>query len=385
MNSFIKSCIDIFLSVLPKSKKKIVFESNSDFCDNSRAFYEYLIQNNYNETYKLVWCVKNPEAFSDYKKKNVTFTSFRNKKFVLSYLYHIGTAKTVVYSHATPPFINTNKQTVACLWHGTPLKHMDYKQTGKQPFSFLLSASKWCTTALCDCFHISEDMIKVMGYPRCDQLFEDNDSLERLEIDKNNNKKIILWMPTFRQSCELNIMDSYKTQTGLPLIDTGESLIELNTVLAKQNAFMIIKLHPLQDLQGVDLVSLSNIKMLTNNELDAKKVQLYHLVAKCDILLTDYSSIYFDYLLLDRPIGFIIDDFDVYHEKRGFVVENPLDFMPGHHIKTQLELNSFIQDVVNEKDSYVKDRKKVQSIMNEYTDNQSSKRLADYLHLVYPS
>lgn len=385
MNSFIKSCMNTFLSVLPKSKKKIVFESNSDFCDNSRAFYEYLIQNNYNETYKLIWCVKNPEAFCGYNKKNVIFTSFRNKRYFLSYLFHIGTAKTVVYSHATPPFINTDKQTVACLWHGTPLKHMDYQQTGKQPFSFLLSASKWCTTALSDCFHIKEDMIKVMGYPRCDQLFECNDSLKRLGVDKSKYKKVILWMPTFRQSTELNIIDSSRTQTGLPLVYTMESLTKLNALLTEQNVLMIIKLHPLQDLQGADLLSLSNIKTLTNVELDKQKVQLYHLVENSDILLTDYSSIYFDYLLLDRPIGFIIDDIEEYNHNRGFVVENPLDYMPGHHIRMEQELNNFINDVMNDIDSYSAKRKEINAIMNEFTDNQSCKRLADYLGFVRPS
>lgn len=381
MNSFIKFCVKIFLEILPKSKKKIIFESNSDFCDNSRAFYEYLIENNYNQSYKLVWCVSDPKKFSNYKKKNVFFTSFRDPKYFLNYILHIGTAKTIIYAHAMPPFINTKRQDVACLWHGTPLKYMNFEEKGIDPFSFLLSSSEWCSKALCECFHIQKEKTNILGYPRCDLLFKENNSLAKLNINKDKYNKIILWMPTFRQNKEYNFNDSYKTQTGLPLIDNKDRLIELNEYLTTLNCLIIIKLHPLQDLNDIDLVSLTNIKMLTNDELDANDVQLYHLVSKADILLTDYSSIYFDYLLLNRPIGFILDDYKIYKQKRGFVVDNPLDFMPGHHIYSIDQLNKFIKDAVDEIDLYTDQREKINNIMNVYKDDKSCYRLAKYLDL----
>ncbi|MFZ2538907.1 MAG: CDP-glycerol glycerophosphotransferase family protein [Oscillospiraceae bacterium] len=377
----VKSVCKFIFTMAYKDKNKIVFESEPDFCDNSRCLYDYMIKNKYNEKYKMIWCVKNPKNFKDMKVKNVSFTSFREKRYLLNYLYHIATAKTVIYTHATPPMINTSKQTVACLWHGTPLKHMNFIKTDTDPFTFIASASKFCSDALADCFQVSQEKIKVTGYPRCDTLFEDSNVLKKLDIDRGKWKKIVLWMPTFRQSSQLNIFDSHETQTGLPLIETSEQLTALNQKLQEQGLFMIIKLHPLQDLSGVDLVVLSNIKMLTSDELDKSIVQLYHLVSNVDILLTDYSSIYFDYLLLDRPIGFIIDDIEEYNKKRGFVTQEPLEIMPGTKMKTVEELYRFFEDVSNDKDEYANDRARVNDIVNEYKDNKSALRLLDLLEI----
>ncbi|MEG0693460.1 MAG: CDP-glycerol glycerophosphotransferase family protein, partial [Oscillospiraceae bacterium] len=237
----IKSSCKAIFGAAYKDKHKIVLESEPDFSDNSRCLYDYLIKNGYNQKYKLVWCVKNPEKFKDMQVQNVSFTSFRDKRYLLTYLYHIATAKTVIYTHATPPMIDTNKQTVACLWHGTPLKYMDFVKTDSPPFTFISSASQFCSDALADCFKITKDNIKVTGYPRCDILFEPTNALDKLSVDKSKWKKVILWMPTFRQSSQLNIFDAHQTKTGLPLIETSQQLTELNLKLKEQELFMIIK------------------------------------------------------------------------------------------------------------------------------------------------
>ncbi|MEG0692309.1 MAG: CDP-glycerol glycerophosphotransferase family protein, partial [Oscillospiraceae bacterium] len=120
---------------------------------------------------------------------------------------------------------------------------------------------------------------------------------------------------------------------------------------------------------------------MTRNELDKSDVQLYHLVSQCDVLLTDYSSIYFDYLLLNRPIGFIIDDIEEYNQKRGFVTKEPLELMPGEKMKTIEELNHFLETIGNHKDEYVEERARVNEIVNQYKDNQSAKRLLNLLEI----
>ncbi len=376
----IKSAFKSIFASAKKDENKIVFESEPDFSDNSKSLYDYMIQNNFNQKYKMVWCVKNPENFKDMKVKNVTFTSFRDKRYLLNYLYHIATAKTVIYTHATPPMIDTKNQTVACLWHGTPLKHMNFIKTDADPFTFIVSASEFCSDALANCFKVSHDKIKVTGYPRCDILFEETDMPSKLDINRIEWPKVVLWMPTFRQSSQLKIFDSHQTQTGLPLIETSEQLIDLNKKLQELRLFVIIKLHPLQDLSG-DLVDLSNIKMLTSDKLEEDDIGLYNLVANSDVLLTDYSSIYFDYLLLDRPIGFIIDDIEEYNKNRGFVTEKPLEMMPGQKIKTTEELYSFFEDISNDKDDFADDRARVNNIVNHFQDNNSSERLLELLKI----
>ena len=81
-------------------------------------------------------------------------------------------------------------------------------------------------------------------------------------------------------------------------------------------------------------------------------MQLYSLIGECGVLLTDYSSVYIDYLILNRPIGFIIDDFEEYKNSRGFVFDKPDDWMPGEKIKTFEELEKFILDIKNGIDKY---------------------------------
>ena len=111
--------------------------------------------------------------------------------------------------------------------------------------------------------------------------------------------------------------------------------------------------------------------------LDDKKVQLYELVENCDALLTDYSSIYYDYLFLNRPIGFMVGDLDEY--KRGFIIENPMDEMPGDIIHNTSELKHFIRALLNGNDGHEEERLRLRSEVFLYFDNQNSKRLFEFI------
>lgn len=383
MNKYLHGAARLIFRLFPKNNKKIIFESNSDFTDNSRAIYEYMIKNRLNERYKLVWCVSEPEKFSHIRQKNVRFTSFRERKYLLSCVLDVVTAKTIFYTHAPPPMADTTRQNVVCLWHGTPLKLMQHAQTKYDPFTFISSASQWCSDSLCDCFRVKESMVKITGYPRCDLLFETEEiSAVKQKLGIDFAGPIVLWMPTFRRSTQLAIYDSHKTKTGLPLIEDADLLQKLNQKLVSLGQFMVIKLHPLQDLSDINLVELSNIKMLTNDELGT--LQLYHLVGCADVLLTDYSSVYFDYLLLNRPVGFIIDDIYEYTSNRGFVTDRPFEFMPGALIETVDDLYNFLADTVGDGDNddvYAGERARVNAIANFYKDFQSCERILGMLNI----
>lgn len=364
--------------IIPKNRNKIMFESNSDFCDNSRAVYDYM-KKNHGGQYKFVWCVAVPQNYEN--TGNTEYTSFKDKRYFLHYIYHILTAGTVFYSHFVPPFCSPKSQNVINLWHGTPLKTLSGHVHSAELFSKVLTPSAMFDEVIEDSFCATKSQLLSVGYPRCDLLFDDVDTLTPLGIDNGDYNKVILWMPTFRKAASGDYTDGVLTDTGLPLVSTMVEIDQLNHVLMECNCFLIIKLHPGQSLNGVDMVQKSNIKMLVNKELDDHQIQLYHLVSNADVLLTDYSSIYFDYLLLNRPIGFIIDDIDNYMGNRGFVVKNPLELMPGVHIKTVDELNAFIKDVSGEQDGFDAQRKEVLALTNRYTDNNSCKRLLEELKI----
>ena len=106
-------------------------------------------------------------------------------------------------------------------------------------------------------------------------------------------------------------------------------------------------------------VDLSHIHLMTNDDLEDMDVQLYEIINHFDALLTDYSSVSFDYLCLDRPIGYTLDDFEEYRKLRGFPMDNPLDYMPGHHIYTYDDLTQFIVGIADGKDEYAAERERV--------------------------
>ena len=86
---------------------------------------------------------------------------------------------------------------------------------------------------------------------------------------------------------------------------------------------------------------------------------MYMFIALTDALISDYSSVAVDYLIVDRPIAFTLDDYEAYKKTRGFVFENPLIYMPGHHLYTFDDLEHFLLDVSMGLDPYKEQRAQV--------------------------
>ena len=102
---------------------------------------------------------------------------------------------------------------------------------------------------------------------------------------------------------------------------------------------------------------------------------LYPLVGRADALLTDYSSVYIDYLLLDRPIGFVTDDWDAYRNSRGFVFDDPRAVMPGPFLTDYAELTTFLSDVASGNDPFQDRRRTLADRFHTYADGQSCERV----------
>lgn len=200
--------------------------------------------------------------------------------------------------------------------------------------------------------------------------------MTKLNIRKNSSDKIILWMPTWRGSVKTG--KNNESNIDFPILNI-DNIQFLNGFLLENNIFILIKPHPNQLYLEVLSQNYSNIKILKNEELKEKDIFLYQLFNEVDALLTDYSSVYFDFLLTMKPIGFTIDDFDSYGNKRGFVVDNPLDIMPGKKITNIEELVSFITDIKEDKDEFYIERKAVNHLANKYKDGNSTKRIIDFL------
>ena len=139
----------------------------------------------------------------------------------------------------------------------------------------------------------------------------------------------------------------------------------------------MIKPHPLQVLDHIKVGELRNIKFITDKMLADNRIQLYELLENMDALITDYSSVYYDFLLLNRPIGFTIGDIENY--KRGFIIDNPLDEMTGEKIKNLDELKLFINHVLSGQDDYEEERATLIKRVFDHPDNMNCKRLYKFM------
>ena len=217
--------------------------------------------------------------------------------------------------------------------------------------------------------------ILLLGYPRNDFLFEETDCLTKLGINCSG-QKIITYLPTFRKpknggysdsNCDIYI-------DGIINFSEKESLEMWNRTLSDAGIILIVKPHP-SAASFPQKSSYSNIVILNHNELLNKDIQLYHILHYSDALLTDYSSVFCDYLTLNRPIGFILDDVEEYQSSRGFVMENVLDFLPGQKIFNKEGLLKFFADISNDQDSTEELRATLSKMYVQYCDDKNCERL----------
>lgn len=142
---------------------------------------------------------------------------------------------------------------------------------------------------------------------------------------------------------------------------------------------LIIKKHPLQTKWSQE-GQFSNIRYVTEEMLEKADLQLAELMGVCDGLISDYSSAAVDFMLLDRPIGYVLTDFKEYEEKRGFVFKDPLAYMPGEKIHDYQGLEAFLGHVAQKEDQYKKEREALMPVMHNPAENYCE-RLAGWLKL----
>ena len=356
--------------LIPKKPKKVVFYSNMGFRDNVKAVYDELLRHPEMKEYKIV-CAVNDHALWEGKPhpENVRFTT--PVKGVFSFL----TGKYFFYSFGKYPIKPSPDQMVVNVWHGSPLKKIgNYESDEDQNFfTTVLAASDFFVPIMQKAFSCRKEQVVVCGHPRNDAMFAPGDPLETLGIPRYD--RLILWLPTFRQSAFLGDNDTAaKSGTGLPILESKEEMEKVNAALKEKNALMLVKIHPAQDLSLIDTTGYSNLRVLTNDEMQRCGCDLYELLGVSDGLITDYSSVYFDYLLLDRPIGFTVDDIEEYRKGRGFVVDDPYPLMPGIFINTSDEFLTFIENLLAGKDEYAEKRCKVNSLVNKYPGGKDAER-----------
>ena len=375
MIKFIKNIIIYLFSLFPLKNKTILFESNSEIKDNSKALFLKCLEKKVNEKYKIIWIVENikdaRKKYGMYKNVSFLYKSKDHRSFSLKRLYYCCTAKYCFYTHLLIGLRKRSGQIKVFLTHGTPIK--DTRGLFWNPFAANLR---------CKTFGGGQDIVLNLGFPRNDYLFIKDKKINKF-IKKDNYKKLILWLPTFKHINFKNVnRNDFQNDTNNDIsLLNHKTLNKINSKLKEKDYLLVIKFHPSQDMNYITKENHSNILMLTNEELIQKNIDLYSLMGISDALITDFSSVYMDYLLCDKPIGFELNDYDEFKNGRGFLVEKPLELMPGYKIFNEKDFLKFI-NILFKEDSYASERRKLCKKIHKNMDGNSSERILKHFNLI---
>lgn len=363
--------------------KKIILESIPDLSSQTYPVFKYMLEQHLNDEYKLIWWVTDKDDYKNIKIKNVVFRDYSPESLLgkLRKNYELCTSRAML--NATR-YIGKyfDRQYYFYLMHGacikSRLKHTRDEEINDSDGSICLSPFLRKYDVIEE--HISEEKLAITGYPRNDYLFVDDKEFCKKVLGNHYRDYTILWMPTFRKSKDGTRIDSYYNfPLGVPCIYSKEECENLNEILMQFNTTLVIKPHPVQNISILKDLNLSNIVFIYDCDIERAEIQLYQFLGATDALITDYSSVYYDYLLTKKKIGVTIDDIDEYAKTTGFVFENPLDILKGKYIKDVNDFIDFIQYVVSSEDLYLEQREEICNLVHTYQDNQSTKRVYDYI------
>lgn len=372
LKKLIFKVINFWQKHTPVKKNLVLLESVGDMSDNAYPIFEYLLNNTYK--YKFIWVVKDPKKYKNTNKvKYIPYTM----KNIYS-IYYFAKSKYCFYTHERCGIQNKKSQLRIYLTHG-----FSYKNTKNQfwdvNFNSVVIRMSEYHRELGNLCNPGEIRLSIpLGYPRDDVLVKGPS--QNVTIGNGYNK-LFVWLPTFRT--HKNNFTAYKNDkiNEFNLI-TSDNLKIINETLKADDSLLIIKYHPAQELDKADFEELSNIKTMSNDDLLNEGIKLYDLLSVSDALITDFSSVFADYLLTDKPIAFELSDYQNYASGKGFIIDNPLEKMPGKFIYNISDFADFINDVIIGKDCYKAERKKQRDIIHKYQDGNSTQRILSYFNLI---
>lgn len=322
---------------LPMRDGLMVFESGlgKQYADSPRYIYEELLRRG--DTRPKVWIYSGKHHFADPHTVVV-------KRLSPAYFWHLARANFWI-TNQNLPFYMTRRRAATYLqtWHGTPLKHMlhdlteihgrdeGYMQRVDRAISqwtHLISPSPYATEVMRSAFAYDGPVVEE-GYPRNDVFFGDDveertlDVKDRLGLDPE--AKVVLYAPTFRDNAS-NGRGRFTFELPFDLEKFNERFGEETILLLRMHVLVSSAVRIPPELRGRIM-----------NVSSYPEIQELYLVS--DVLVTDYSSVFFDFAALGRPIVFYAYDLELYRDTlRGFYLDY-LQELPGPVVQTEGELH----------------------------------------------
>lgn len=365
------------------NNKVVFFETfnGRNYGCSPKAIYEKMIEMDAFKDYKFVWSFLDLGNHEIKKDERLILVKHNSR----DYFKYLSISKYWIVNSILEESIKKKKtQVYVQCWHGTPLKRLRYdievegsvmntiseirkrNDIDAVRFDYFLSPSKFCTKVFTSAFNLvklgKKDILIEKGYPRNDSLFHYTER-EVLNLKKKfgikKNKKVILYAPTFRDNQHTSGV-GYTYELGIDFEQLQKKFGKEYIILFRTHYFVAKQLD-LRKYNGfvIDVSLVDDV-----NEL--------YIVS--DIIMTDYSSVFFDFANLKRPMLFYMYDLDLYKGRlRDFYID--LEELPGPIAQTQEELENALEHIDEVSKKYKEKYKLFNQKYNYLDDGNASERV----------
>lgn len=309
----VRFCLKV-MYIFPIKKNNILFISynGTQVSCNPKYIAEYL-KSNYPNKYKLIWAVSDKEKFKDLNENGYELVQYNS----LDYIYTILTSKVVITNVTISSHIPLRKkQYIINTWHGggaykrSILNENKISKVVKDTYAskfnlYLSSCKRFSDMVIRGTFGFEGDILEV-GLPRNDIFFSSNKIIKEKIMRKYsiNNKKILLYAPTFR---DINKNVTYE-------FDYERVLEALEKSFAGQWILLVRMHHFIKDRCLFDFND--------NRIIDVSQYpDMQELLYTSDVLITDYSSCIWDFSLMKKPCFLYTTDLNSYKKERDFYID----------------------------------------------------------------
>lgn len=346
LGKMIKFFYRITYRFIPTHKKTVLFIAfhGRGYTDNPRSIYEYMIKQERFKDYRFIWAIKH------HKQKNIDIPGAKIiEYFSISYFYYLARSQYWIVNCKLPMYVLKKKNQVYLqTWHGTPLKKLAYDievpkgttfyrsgmneemmhetyRADVEKYNYMISPSSFTTKVFQSAFRINKERLIETGYPRNDLLsnYTENDVLKiKKQLHIPSDKKVLLYAPTWRDNSYITKGYTFKLEVHF----------EKWLKVLKDEYVVIFKPHYLI-VNDFNIDQFKDFVYFVPADEDIRNLYIIS-----DALITDYSSVFFDYAILNRPIYFYMYDLESYRDElRGFYLDIYKD-LPGKIIEDENEL-----------------------------------------------
>ena len=370
MLDIVKKSANWVLDQLPESRY-IVLESEPDLSDNTMAVFQEMLRRNLEKKYRFIWWVKDSKADLP-SFPNTEFMDLNTLRSKLLFRWILLRAKCVISCNK---FLSGGRSSVISfnLTHGTALKHMP-GYSRPEAITYTLIAGEGAREVMVRELKGDSGSFFALGYPRNDVLT--GEAFDLHPYLEGDFKKVIVWYPTFRQH-----KNGHKTGSAnaLPILHDDQKARQLNECAKASGVLIVVKPHFAQDISYIRDLGLSNIRFIDDSFFKKNGISSYQFVGSCDALVTDYSSIYFDFLLCRKPVAVVWEDIQEYRKNPGFAIDPDYYMKGASQVYNLDDFSGFIRDVAEGRDPGLELRDQMNSLLNYSADGKNSERVVDFI------